>query len=125
MATNEWTVKHAHKTRRPLTTWTNDPKALNKNSFHTVHELTQVVDLWKKAANLSKSSSLFFAMLFKATYTVCVDNLLVFSLRLYNTLMEHCPVRQLNHCYIYGAAHTIKKESGSYTYWGRRIVWEY
>ena len=38
------TVKHAHKARRSLTTWEIDPKALNKNSFHTVHELTQVVD---------------------------------------------------------------------------------
>ena len=78
-------VKHAHKARRSLTTWEIDPKALNKNSFHTVHELTQVVDLWKKAANLLKSNTLFLAMLFEATYTVCVDNLLVFSLKLCTT----------------------------------------
>ena len=65
-------VKHGHKARRSLTTWANDPKALNKNSFHTVHELTQVVDLWKKAANLLKSNTLFLAMLFEATYCVLI-----------------------------------------------------
>ena len=64
-----------------------------KHCKRTLHiqcmNFTQVVDLWKKTFKLSKSSSLIFAMFFKATYMVCVDNLLVFSLRLCKHMMEH------------------------------------
>ena len=37
-------VKHAHKARRSLDNLDIDPKALNKNSFHTMDELSGLVE---------------------------------------------------------------------------------